>query len=70
MKIINKNKQQGVALAIGMLLLLVVSVIGVTSMKSAMLQEKMASGVRHHEVADAAALSLLVEVGKMDFQLV
>ena len=67
MKIINKNKQQGVALAIGMLLLLVVSVIGVTSMKSAMLQEKMAGGVRHHEVADAAALSLLVEVERWIF---
>jgi Tfp pilus assembly protein PilX len=67
MKIINKNRQQGVALAIGMLLLLVVSVIGVTSMKSAMLQAKMASGVRHHELADAAALSLLVEVERWIF---
>ena len=56
---INKIKQQGVALAIGMILLLTVSIIGVTSMKSAMLQDRMAAGLKNKELSDAAALSML-----------
>ncbi len=63
----NKNKQKGVALVIGMILLLIISVIGITSMKSALLQEKMAAGLKNRELADAAALSLLVGVEKWLF---
>jgi type IV pilus assembly protein PilX len=59
-----KHKQQGVALAVGMVLLLVISIIGITSMKSALLQERMAAGLKNRELADAAALSLLVEAEK------
>jgi type IV pilus assembly protein PilX len=59
-----KQKQQGVALAVGMILLLIISIIGVTSMKSAILQDKMAGGLKNRELADAAALSLLVEAEK------
>ncbi|VAW39494.1 hypothetical protein MNBD_GAMMA01-2325 [hydrothermal vent metagenome] len=54
-----KHKQTGVALAIGLMLLLVVSVIGITSMKSALLQENMAAGLKNRELSDAAALTLL-----------
>lgn len=53
-----KQKQQGVALAVGMMLLLVVSMIGITSMKSALLQEKMAASLKNREYADAAAIAL------------
>jgi type IV pilus assembly protein PilX len=59
-----KGKQQGIALAVGMILLLIISIIGVTSMKSAILQEKMAAGLKNRELADAAALSLMVEAEK------
>lgn len=55
------QKQQGAALAMGMVLLLIISIIGVTSMKSALLQEKMSSGLKNRELADAAALSMMVE---------
>ena len=54
-----KNKQQGVALAIGMILLLTISVIGITSMKSALLEDKMAASLKNRELSDAAALSVL-----------
>lgn len=56
----NKLNQTGAALAMGMMLLLVVSVIGITSMKSALLEDKMASGLKNRELSDAAALTLLV----------
>lgn len=59
---IHKKKQEGVALAIGIILLLVIAVIGVTSMKSALLQEKMAGGLARKGFADTAAYTLLVSV--------
>ncbi len=63
----SKNKQSGVALAIGIILLLIISTIGITSMKSALLQERMAAGLNNRELADAAALSLMVEVERWLF---
>lgn len=57
-----KKNQNGIALAIGMILLLIISIIGVTSMKSALLQDKMAGGLKNKELADAAALSLMSAV--------
>ena len=47
-----------------MILLLIISIIGITSMKSAILQDKMAAGLKNREIADAAALSLMVEAEK------
>lgn len=58
----HKSKQQGVALAVGIILLLVIAVIGVTSMKSALLQEKMSGGLARKGYADTAAYTLLVAV--------
>ncbi len=55
-----KSKQRGVALAIGMILLLTVSIIGITSMKSALLQDRMAASFKNKELSDAAALTLMV----------
>ena len=56
----NMKKQEGVALVIGLILLLVITVIGINSMKSALLQEKMSSTLKNRELADAAALTMLV----------
>ncbi len=58
----SRSKQGGVALAIGIILLLIISVIGVNSMKSALLQEKMAGGLSNRNYADSAAYTLLVNV--------
>ncbi len=58
----SRTKQGGVALAIGIILLLIISVIGVNSMKSALLQEKMAAGLSNRNYADSAAYTLLVNV--------
>jgi Tfp pilus assembly protein PilX len=58
----SKRKQGGVALAIGIILLLIISVIGVNSMKSALLQEKMAGGLMNRNYADSAAYTLLINV--------
>lgn len=67
----NKNrinkKQNGAALVVGIILLMVISVIGVTSMKSALLQDRMASGLKNREIADAAAMSLMVEAERWLF---
>jgi len=65
----HKSKQQGVALAIGIILLLVIAVIGVTSMKSALLQEKMSGGLARKGYADTAAYTLLVSVENYLFRL-
>ncbi len=58
----SKRRQGGVALAIGIILLLIISVIGINSMKSALLQEKMAGGLMSRNYADSAAYTLLVNV--------
>ena len=55
-----KNKQKGVTLAIGLMLLLIIAVIGVTSMKSALMQEKMAGAMIKHDFVEAGANSMLV----------
>ena len=61
-KLQSKRRQGGVALAIGIILLLIISVIGVNSMKSALLQEKMAGGLINRNYADSAAYTLLINV--------
>ena len=58
----NKSKQNGVALVIGMILLLVISTISITAMKTSILESKMVAGLKNKEIADAAARSLLNEV--------
>lgn len=62
----NRN-QKGAALVVGLALLLVLTIIGVTSMKSALLQEKMSSSLKNRELADSAAMSMLTEVERYLF---
>ena len=64
-----KNKQKGVTLAIGLMLLLIIAVIGVTSMKSALMQEKMAGAMIKHDFVEAGVNSMLVSAESYVFEL-
>ncbi|MCF6288495.1 MAG: hypothetical protein L3J53_04570 [Proteobacteria bacterium] len=64
-----KSKQKGVTLAIGLILLLIIAVIGVNSMKSSLMQQKMSHGLSNYTYADVAAYSLLVAVENYVFEL-
>jgi len=57
----NKFKQNGVTLVVGVIILFIISLVGVTSMRSSILQEKMASGLKNRQYADSAALIALSE---------
>jgi len=57
-----KSKQKGAALAIGMMLMLIISSISITAMKTSLMEEKMATGLKNREIADSAALSLLAHI--------
>jgi len=65
MKTHHKNRhrlpaqQEGAALVIGLLILLVITLISVTAMKSTLLQEKMAAGLKNSFQAQEAANSAL-----------
>jgi Tfp pilus assembly protein PilX len=56
---INKSikKQEGAALAVGLILLLIITLMGYTSMKGTMLQEKMAAGLHNRSLASSGANS-------------
>ncbi len=53
------HKQQGAALAVGLILLLIITLMGYTSMKGTMLQEKMAAGLHNRSLAYSGANSAL-----------
>jgi len=53
------KKQNGAALAVGMILLLIITLMGYTSMKGTMLQEKMAAGVHNRTLANGGANTAL-----------
>lgn len=53
------RKQQGAALAVGLILLLIITLMGYTGMKSTMLQEKMAAGIHNRSLANAGSNSAL-----------
>ena len=55
----NHQKQQGAALAVGLILLLIITLMGYTGMKGTMLQEKMAAGLHNRSLASAGANSAL-----------
>ncbi|MEZ5472565.1 MAG: PilX N-terminal domain-containing pilus assembly protein [Marinicella sp.] len=63
-------KQQGAALAVGLILLVIITLIGYTGMKSTMLQEKMAAGLHNRSLANAGAHSALREGEKFLYNLV
>jgi len=51
------KQQQGAALAVGLILLLIITLMGYTGMKGTMLQEKMAAGLHNRSLAMAGANS-------------
>ncbi|MGM0517418.1 MAG: pilus assembly PilX family protein [Pseudomonadota bacterium] len=53
------KKQAGSALIIGLLILLIITIIGVTTMQTTTLQEKMAGGLRDQDLAFQAAEAAL-----------
>ncbi len=53
------QKQQGAALAVGLILLLIITLMGYTGMKGTMLQEKMAAGLHNRSLAYSGANSAL-----------
>lgn len=67
MKSKNLKHQRGAALVVGMSLLLVLTIIGVTAMKSAMMQEKMAATLKNRELADSAAMTMLTAAERFLF---
>ncbi len=52
-------KQQGAALAVGLILLLIITLMGYTGMKGTILQEKMAAGLHNRTLASGGANSAL-----------
>ncbi len=54
-----KNKQQGAALAIGLILLLIITLMGYAGMKGTILQEKMAIGLHNKALSNNGANSAL-----------
>ncbi len=55
----NMRSEKGAVLIVGLLLLLVMTIIGVTSMQTTLLEEKMAGNVRDQDLALQAAESAL-----------
>lgn len=53
----NHKNQQGAALAVGLILLLIITLMGYAAMKGTMLQEKMAAGLHNRSLAMAGANS-------------
>ena len=54
-----KNRQQGAVLVAGLMMLLIMTIIGVSSMQSTNMEEKMAGNARDRDVAFQAAESAL-----------
>lgn len=61
LSILHKRKQKGATLVMGLMLLLVMTLIGVTAMKTTALEEKMASGLRNKVLAEGGTESALRE---------
>lgn len=57
----NISRQQGMAMIISMLILLVLTLVGVSSMNNTILEEKMSGNVRDYNIAFQAAESALAE---------
>lgn len=56
-----KSKQIGATLAIGLIILLIMTLIGITALKTTALQEKMAGGLHNKVLADSGVESALRE---------
>ena len=58
------NKQKGSALIISLLILLVMTMLGITSMSTSTMEEKMAANDRNHKLAFQVAESTVAKVEK------
>jgi len=58
-KILKINKQSGATLAVGLTLLLIMTLIGITALKTTALEEKMAAGLHNKILAEGGAESAL-----------
>ncbi len=65
-----KSSQKGAALAIGLILLLIITLMGYTGMKGTILQEKMAAGLHNKTLANGGANSALRAGEKALYNLV
>ncbi|TDR18422.1 pilus assembly PilX family protein [Marinicella litoralis] len=65
-----KTHQQGAVLAIGLILLLIITLMGYTGMKSTMLQEKMAAGLHNRSLANSGSHSALREGEEFLYNLI
>lgn len=70
MKNRNIQKQQGAALAVGLIILVIVTLMGYTGMKSTMLQERMAAGLHNRSLANSGAHSVMREAEEYLFNLI
>ncbi len=59
MRSTDRMQQQGAALAVGLILLLIITLMGYTGMKGTILQEKMAAGLKNRSMAYGGAQSAL-----------
>lgn len=66
----NLKNQQGAALAVGLILLLLITLMGYTGMKGTMLQEKMAAGLHNRTLAYGGANSALRQGERQVFRLI
>ncbi len=55
----SKNKQKGATLIVGLVLMLIMTLIGLTSMKNTALEEKMAASLRNKSLSEGGAESAL-----------
>ena len=55
----NPRRQRGAALLVGLLVLIVMTLIGVTAMETTILQEQMTGGMRNSQLAEQASESAL-----------
>ncbi len=56
---IHMKNQQGAALAVGLILLVIITLMGYTGMKGTILQEKMAAGLHNRTLANSGANSAI-----------
>lgn len=66
----NIHSQNGAALAVGLILLLIITLMGYTGMKGTILQEKMAAGLHNKSLANGGANSALRAGEKKLYNLV
>jgi|GEM_PF-862366 len=65
-----RSQQHGAVLAIGLILLLIITIMGYTGMKGTMLQERMAAGLHNRSLANSGSHSALREGEEFLYNLI